>query len=176
MSAKDVERDVTESQIAKQSHSKDEARGMVPKYLHYNLWDPALDFTPNAADWTKSAKPLVEPPELELKDEAVTKTLRENLHLFKIVTPVEVEVFESYLSTHLNQAFVQSVCNRLQEGFWPWAITTQPRYLQVNDELKPALADARKAEFLRAQQDVKVLKSRFSPPFVMTCYQGCTAC
>ena len=106
MSAKDAEREVTGSQIAEQSHSKDEARGMAPKYLRYNLWDPASDFTPNTADWTELAKPLVGLPELELKDEAVTKTLRENSHLFKIVTPVRVEVFESYLSTHPNWAFV----------------------------------------------------------------------
>ena len=172
MSAKDAEREVTGSRIAEQSRSKDKVRGMAPKYLRYNLWDPASDFTPNTADWTELAKPLVGPPELELKDEAVTKTLRENSHLFKIVTPVRVEVFESYLSTHPNRAFVQSVCNGLWEGFWPWAITTQPGYPQVNDESKPAPADARRAEFLRAQRDVEVLKGRFSPPFAYDLLPG----
>ena len=43
MSAKDAEREVTGSRIAEQSRSKDKVRGMAPKYLRYNLWDPASD-------------------------------------------------------------------------------------------------------------------------------------
>ena len=91
--------------------------------------------------------------------------MRDNPHLFKIITPIRVDIFESYLTSHLNQAFVQSICNGLHEGFWPWALTTRPGYPQVNDESRLAPTDVRKAKFLRAQQDVEVSKGRFLPAF-----------
>ena len=95
--------------------------GMRLRYLCYNIWDPASDFSPNTADWTLTAKPLEEPPQSVMDDEVLTKTLREHPHLFKIVTPIRVDIFESYLSSHPNQPFVKSVCKGLRERFWPWA-------------------------------------------------------
>ena len=109
MSAKDAEREVTGSQIAEQSHSKDEARGMVPKYLHYNLWDPALDFTPNTADWTELAKPLVGPPELELKDEAVTKLSGRTRICLKLSLPCEWKCL-SLTSQHIRTGPLYNQC------------------------------------------------------------------
>ena len=94
---------------------------MVPKYLRYNVWDPESNFTPNTAVWTEVAEPLVGPPPCVLDDDEVTKTIQENSYLFKIVTPIRVDVFESYLMLHPNTDFVASVCWGLREGFWPWA-------------------------------------------------------
>ena len=91
---------------APQKNLSEVANGMRPKYLRYNIWDPDSDFSPNTSDWTLTAKPLEGPPQSALEDEAVTKTLNENPDLFKIVTPINVNVFESYLSSHPNQAFV----------------------------------------------------------------------
>ena len=139
--------------------------GMRPKYLRYNIWDPDSDFSPNTADWTLTAKPLEGPPQTALDDETVTKTINENPYLFKIVTPINVDVFEAYLVSHPNQAFVKSVCNGFREGFWPWAETPKPGYPETNDESKPAPTDVKKAEFLRAQRDIELIKDRFSPPF-----------
>ena len=138
---------------------------MRPKYLRYNLWDSNTDFSPNTSDWTLSAKPLEGPPQSALDDEAVTKTINENPHLFKIVSPIRVDVFESYLTSHPNQPFVKSVCKGLREGFWPWAETPLPGYPITNDESKPTPIDPKKAEFLRTQRDTELSKGRFSPPF-----------
>ena len=99
-----------------------------------------------------------------MDDEVLTKTLREHSHLFKIVTPIRVDVFESYLSTHPNQAFVKSVCKGLHEGFWPWADISKPGYPNTVDESKPAPTDMKKANFLRTQRDVELEKDRFSAP------------
>jgi hypothetical protein len=140
-------------------------RGMRPKYLRYNIWDPDSDFSPNTSDWTLTAEPLEGPPPPALADELVTKTISENPHLFKIVTPIRVNIFEAYLTSHPNQKFVQSVCRGLREGFWPWAVTPSPGYPTTNDESKPTPIDERKADFLRMQRDVEVTKERFSPPF-----------
>ena len=68
---------------------------MRPKYLRHNIWDPGSDFTPSVSDWTLTTKPLEGPPHSALDDEVVTKTLLENPHLFKIVTPVHVDIFEA---------------------------------------------------------------------------------
>jgi hypothetical protein len=138
---------------------------MRPKYLRYNIWDPDSDFSPNTADWTLTAEPLEGPPQSELDDEVVKKTIRENPHLFKIVTPIQVDVFESYLSSHPNQNFVKSVCKGLREGFWPWARTPCEGYPLTNDESNPPPLDEKKADFLRAQRDHEVSKGRYSAPF-----------
>ena len=97
-------------------------------------------------------------------DEILTKTLREHPDLFKIVTPVRVDIFETYLSSHPNQAFVKSVCKGFREGFWPWADTCKPGYPDTLDESKPAPTDSKKADFLRAQRDIELTKDRFSAP------------
>ena len=139
--------------------------GMRPRYLRYNIWDPSSDFSPSTSDWTLTAEPLEGPPRSALEDDVVTKTLNENPHLFKIVTPIHVDVFEAYLSTHPNQPFVKSVCRGLREGFWPWAEVPKPGYPVTLDESKPVPVDEKKAVFLRAQRDIELAKDRFSPPF-----------
>ena len=138
-----------ERQPAPQRNINEVTDGMRPKYLRYNIWDTDSDFSPSVSDWTLTAEPLEGPPRSVLEDEAVTKTLQENPHLFKIVTPVRVDIFEAYLATHPNQPFVKSVCNGFREGFWPWA-ESKPGYPITNDESRPAPTDVKKAEFLRA--------------------------
>ena len=163
--AQTVEREGTERHLAPLKSVSEVTDGMRPKYLRYNIWDPDSDFSPSVSDWTLTAEPLEDPPCSALDDEAVTKTLHENPHLFKIVTPVHVKVFEAYLTTHPNQPFVKSICKGLREGFWPWAETPKPGYPTTNDESKLTPMDAKKAEFLRAQHDIELAKGRFSPPF-----------
>jgi hypothetical protein len=121
---------------------------MRPKYLRYNIWDPKSDFSPNTSDWTLTAEPLEGPPQSVLDDEVVSRTIRENPHLFKIVTLIHVEVFESYLASHPNPAFVKSVCSGLREGFWPWATTNNPDYPSINNESRPAPTDPKKGGLL----------------------------
>ena len=150
--------------VLQRNHSE-VANGLRLKYLRYNIWDPSSDFSPNTSDWTLTAEPLEGPPQSALDDEIVTKTLNENPDLFEIVTPIRVDVFEAYLSTHPNQAFVKSVCKGLHEGFWPWAETPKPGYPETLDESKPAPTDEKKAVFLRTQRDTELAKDRFSAPF-----------
>lgn len=119
----------------------------------------------NTTDWTESAELLVGPPESELRNVAVAQSLLENPHLFQVVTLIHIEVFKSYLETHPNRAFIQLVCQGLQEGFWPWATTMRPGYPLVDDELKLPLSDEGKAKFLRKQHDVELAKGRFLDPF-----------
>lgn len=48
-------------------------------------------------------------------------TIHAHPDLFAIVTPVNVDVFESMLEGHPNRALVDSVVVGLREGFWPFA-------------------------------------------------------
>lgn len=165
MSARDAEREATGSSPVPQRNTREVTNGMRPKYLRHNIWDPESDFSPNTSDWTLTAEPLEGPPQSALDDEVVKRTIRENPQLFKIVTPICVDVFESYLASHPNPAFVKSVCRGLREGFWPWAATTNPDYPTVNNESRPAPTDLERADFLRKQRDIEVAKDRFSAPF-----------
>jgi len=88
---------------------RSEVMRLAPRYLRYNVWDPESDFTPTTAEWTETAKPLSRPPQLVLDDPIATKTIRDYPDLFCIVTPINVDVFESYLKDHPNQPFVKSV-------------------------------------------------------------------
>ena len=164
-SARNAVTEDTGGHPAQQKSTSEVTYGMRPRYLRYNIWDPSSDFSPSTSDWTLTAEPLEGPPQSALEDEAVSKTLNDNPHLFKIVTPIRVDVFEAYLSTHPNQAFVKSVCRGLREGFWPWAEVPKPGFPVTLDESKPAPIDVKKAEFLRAQRDTELAKDRFSAPF-----------
>ena len=147
ISARDAERVDMGNPPALQRSIRGGEYGMRLKYLRYNIWDLNSDFSPNMSDWMKTAAPLEGPPQSELDDEAVKKTIRDNPDLFKIITPIHVDVFESYLSTHPNCPFVESVCRGLREGFWPWAKTPCPSYPSTNDESKGPPSDVKRAEF-----------------------------
>jgi hypothetical protein len=167
MFARVAERSDTERLPALQRNSSEVTNEIRPKYLRYNIWDPNSEFTPNTSDWTLTAEPLEGPPQSAFDNKPVTKTIHENPHLFKIVTPINVDIFETYLATHPNRNFVRSVCDGLREGFWPWAVTPSPGYPTTNNESKPVPADEKRADFLRTQRDFKleVAKGRFSPHF-----------
>ena len=83
--------------------------------------------SPTAA-CTLSDEPLPRPSLQEFSNLDAMQTIRDNPHLFKIVTPINVDRFESLLETHPNKPFVQSVCISFREGFWPWANMQKEEY------------------------------------------------
>lgn len=100
------------------------AHGAIPCYLRYNVWtNEQLSSLPSTTEWSETAEPLPSVPPHELNNPIAQKTISENLHLFSITTPINVDVFEKLLASHPNQPFVRSVCRGLHEGFWPWADT-----------------------------------------------------
>lgn len=146
--------------------------GLIPNYLRYNLWhsfwdgsdaSPSLPLT--VADWSEHAPPLNAPPSSEYADPLVQGTLSKYSYLFKVVTPINVDVFESMLISHPNQPLVTSVCRGLREGFWPWANTHLPNYPSQCDFSRPTPTDSAKADFLRSQVLEEIDKGRFSESF-----------
>ena len=125
--------------------------GLCPKYLRHNLWTPDVDPSRTAADWTMVARPLARPFLFELEHPVINQTLSNFPHLFRIVTPVNVEAFERLLRRHPNRAFVDSVLDGFRFGFWPWAKTIREDYPLTHDESRPLELNSEKEAFLTSQ-------------------------
>ena len=140
-----------------------------PKYLHHNLWNPESSFTPTVTEWSV---PLPCPSHLELNNPVAHQMIFEHLSLFKIVTPINVNLFECLLSDHPNPSFINSVCIGLHEGFWPWADTLKDGYPSIYDGARPTPCDNKKADFIYAQCDIEILKDHFSASFGPDLFPG----
>ena len=93
------------------------------------------------------------------------QTLAERPDLFKIVTPVKVDVLERLTTSHPNRPFVQSVLDGLRYGFWPWAITNREGYPLMHDESKEIHLTDEKREFvleqIKHEQDLGRVSNEF---------------
>ena len=118
------------------------------------------------ANWRRQQRsglnvPRPSPPE-QLIHPASRQTVLSHPEIFKIVTPVKVEVFEDLLLDHPNQPFVKSVCDGLRYGFWPWADLWKADYPETLDSSQSE-HDASREKFLSDQRDVEVAAGRYSP-------------
>ncbi len=145
--------------------------GKRPKYLQYHIWDPDSTVTETTPDWTKLAKPLPRPLTVQLMHPVLRETVAQNPSLFKIVTPINLKVFEDLLLSHPNRAFVKSVCNGLWYRFWPWADIWKPGYPDELDLSWPQI-DQTCDEFLNTQRDHEVRKGQYSPSIGSTLLLG----
>jgi hypothetical protein len=138
-----------------------------PKYLRQSIWanpDTAPLFSPTAS-CTLTDTPLPRPPPEEFSNTDAMSTIKQNPHLFRIITPINVDRFQELLATHPNQPFVESVCVSLREGFWPWAHTQIESYPVTWDFSDRPPKTEREAGFLRAQRDAEVAAGRYSEGF-----------
>ncbi|VDC04894.1 unnamed protein product [Peniophora sp. CBMAI 1063] len=130
------------------------------------LWeeDPFLDsYVTPLATWTETAQPVPSPPLSVLNDPIANTTLASHPHLFAVVTPINIKNFESSLSSHPNQPYVQSVIRGLREGFWPYIDGDLDRPL-IRDHPERDLEPAHLA-FAKEQRDEERALHRFSPSF-----------
>lgn len=72
----------------------------------------------NAIDSSLTAAPLDAPPPLS-SDPSASYALSQYPDLFKIISPIDVDMFVFLLSDHPNRPFVDSVARGLCQGFWP---------------------------------------------------------
>ncbi|KIK32615.1 hypothetical protein CY34DRAFT_101077 [Suillus luteus UH-Slu-Lm8-n1] len=103
--------------------------------------------------WTKTAEVLPSPPASEFLNIEALKTINSRLDLFRVDTPIKVNVFQSMLEAagHPNPSFYLSVCTGLHHGFWPWADTHYGEYLTTWEETTPIPANSEEHQFLRDQ-------------------------
>ena len=116
---------------------------------------------------TLTAAPLPSPPRNELQNKVARKTIAKNPDLFKVVSPIKVDVFKKYVKDHPNQSFVQSVARALKNGFWPWADTSDPNFPTTYDGSGQGsrITSKDKAKFIRQQCEDEMKLERWSKPF-----------
>lgn len=105
------------------------------------------------------------PPSIEFENLEALDTIKSRPDLFKVSTPIRIDVFKALLAHHPNPAFVDSVCTGLREGFWPFANTHFDEWPLTHDNsFRPPKTSA-KENFLRSQIDKEVDVGRYSQPF-----------
>ena len=139
-------------------------RSLHHRYLHYNIWRED-SFSLVTADWTEHAIPLPRPPVDELNNPVTAQTIADHPSLFKIVTFISVNQFHKLLSNHPNQPFVWSVCEGLQNGFWPWADIIKDSYPDTHNASQPIMQNDCEVQFLQDQIHTEITKNCFSPTF-----------
>jgi hypothetical protein len=107
--------------------------GQRPRYVRNFVWSEERSTPLTSAMAMLYAPPCPGPPRNELSNSTTSTTIYENSHLFRIVSPINVDLFEHLLSAHPNKVFIQSVCNSLRQGFWPWAIMLNMSYPETYD-------------------------------------------
>jgi hypothetical protein len=135
--------------------------------MQRSVWtetDDAHCFSPTACS-TLSDDPLPRPPPEEFTNREAESTIRQYPHLFRIITPINVQRFEDLLQSHPNRPFVESVCVSLREGFWPWANTQKEEYPNTWDFSDRPPKTEHEADFLRGQRDTEIDAGRYSESF-----------
>ncbi|KIJ22709.1 hypothetical protein M422DRAFT_122863, partial [Sphaerobolus stellatus SS14] len=110
--------------------------------------------------------PLPIPPSDELLlNKAAIETIKNNPHLFAIITPINYRHFYDLLHSHPNRALVHSVCLGFRDGFWPWANThDSSRPITWDNSFRP-LKDPSHETFVYEQCQIEQSLQRFSPSF-----------
>jgi hypothetical protein len=130
------------------------------------MWTSGL-YSLSSADWTLSVSSLRIPsiPINKLNNPITSKTILLNPTLFQIITPINVDCFESFLVTHPSQPFIKSVCKGLREGFWPWADTFIEGFFDMHNESRSGVRRIEKTVFLQFQIQIEQEKHHFSSSF-----------
>lgn len=130
------------------------------------LWrkiEPGSGLSPSAAS-TETREPVPAVPENEWENEPALRTIVENPKLFDIVTPIKVDRFEELLTTHPNRALVESVCDGLRTGFWPYARTEGKEIPEVVEHPNRPMSEE-DLVFVRQQRDEEISLGRYSEAF-----------
>jgi hypothetical protein len=136
-----------------------------PHYARPFIWCDGIELPPpTSASATEYAPPVPRPPTNELWNVTALETIKHNPGIFRIVTPINVDRFGAYLTNHPNQAFVQSVCTALREGFWPWADTRDSSLPNTFDNSQGPL-NVVHTKFVREQRDMEMAHGQFSKAF-----------
>ncbi|KAF8572677.1 hypothetical protein K439DRAFT_1377845 [Ramaria rubella] len=98
---------------------------------------------------TETAQPLPSVSDDMLKSLPINQTINSRPDLFQILTPINVDMYESLLRSHPNHDLVNSVCCGLRQGFWPFA-AIDPEDPVMYDSPHQELDD-QASDFVRAQ-------------------------
>lgn len=146
-----------------------------PRYVRDLVWASDEPSRTTLALYTESMPSIPSPPENEMSNTIALDTIKNYPHLFKIVTPINIDRFQSLLTNHPNRPLVDSVCRGLHEGFWPYAITQGSQRPCIVDNSYRPLKEEAHISFARQQRDTEIKLGRFSPSFGPDLLPGMTS-
>jgi len=133
-----------------------------PRYVREYVWGADQPMYTTSAMMSETADPVPGPPENEINNHVAWHTINTHPHLFQITTPINVPWFKSLLQAHPNQPLVNSVCQGLAAGFWPWAQMVGSRVPSVVDNLAlQRIKDPGDIQFMHNQQTKKLNLNNF---------------
>ena len=90
-----------------------------PKWAQGYLWSENEISHTSSMMAMEMAPQLPCVPDSQLNSPIPNKMIRDHPKLFQIITPINIDKFE-HLETHPNCPLINSVCQGLWEGFWPY--------------------------------------------------------
>ncbi|KAF5377223.1 hypothetical protein D9615_006397 [Tricholomella constricta] len=141
-----------------------------PSYARDLIWDEDLDeeekhHTRCTLALASTIMPPLSPvPNNELSNLTACTTIFNYPHLFHVSTPIDVPTFRRLLRTHPNQPLVDSICEGLNSGFWPRAVTAGVTLPKTFGDVYPLRSPEHVATAI-AQRDKEIRLGAFSPPF-----------
>ena len=137
---------------------------LKPRRFRGYIWSQQESIRTPLATLSETLRPLPIPPRSALCNTAALQTIASHPHLFKVVTPIHVEIFEKYLQYHPNRPLVESVSYGLRNGFWPFAEEDSSSFPETLEVANGPLSEE---DFAHITQyiDEEVLADRYSPAF-----------
>ena len=130
------------------------------------MWSDNGSQSTTTALITEKIPPVPRPPKNELLNIKKLNIIQNYPHLFYIMTPIHVNHFCKLLESHPNRPLVNSICEGLKSGFWPWAVTFNSDAPSiVNNACLQKVKDPRHLQFMKEQRDEEIKLNHFSSAF-----------
>ncbi|KAJ7199107.1 hypothetical protein B0H12DRAFT_1081429 [Mycena haematopus] len=134
-----------------------------PRYLRSFIWSTGKRRISRTALGTETDPPFPGVPLEVFNNKALLNTVIQNPRLFKVSTPIQVDLFERLLASHPNQPLAASFCKGLREGFWPWSCPVSEHPVTLNGS--KAVRSDKELAFLEKTCDEELAAGRFSEGF-----------
>ena len=146
-----------------------------PRYARDFVWVNDAPPHMTLAAYTEIMPALPSPPENKLNNEVANATICNHPHLFQLITPINIDCLEQYLSSHPNQALAHSITLGFCQGFWPYTIMENAPRLPIVDNSSRVIKDPVHAQFIHEQRDYEIWLGCFSLSFGPDLLPGMTA-
>jgi len=128
-----------------------------PRFVRDFVWSDVDSRDLTTALISEAVPPVPHPPQNELLSKEKWNVIKTCPHLFRITTPINVNRFHELLTSHPNRALVESVCEGLRTGFWPWAVTEgSDAPSVVGNAILQKVKNQGHLDFMREQQDEEI--------------------
>jgi hypothetical protein len=147
-----------------------------PRYACELYWDDDMhDRHISLTMWMETAALLPPPLADQLTNAIALHTLATAPHLFKIITPIDVDHLHNLLQSHPNRPLITLICRGFRLGFWPWVTTAGVECPVIVINSEQMLKDLTHVDFVRLQRDTEVALEHFSPVFGPDLLPGMTS-